>query len=155
MQALVRFVWASSFLLFAVLPPSKLDHLAEYAGNVYSTFFCTVFRQQVEVVPVPLASPLLGFGTQTSRSPLGVPFASYRTVVGAGLASWVLGMTTTQDLLSLITAAVRDLRSLGPPTHCWQRSVVNEMLADVVVSACFLVSEAPSSAELGRLALSV
>lgn len=124
-------MWASSSLPCAALRP--LSVLVMFT----LFFFCTVFRQQVEVVPVPLASPLLGFGTQTSRSPLGVPFASYRSVVGAGLASWVLGMTTAQDLLSLITAAVRDLRSLGPPTHCWQRSVVTEMLADVVVSVCF------------------
>lgn len=84
-------------------------------------------------MPLNLRTPLQGFFSQNSRQPLGIPFASYRSTVGAALASWALGMTPTQDLVSLVAAAVRDLRSLGPPTHCWQRNVVQEMLADVAV----------------------
>lgn len=81
-----------------------------------------------------LQSPLQRVSPHGVRYPLGVPFASYRTAVGAAFASWALGMLTTQDVMSLIVAAVRDLRSLGPPNHCWQRTVVHEMLVDVLVS---------------------
>lgn len=66
-------------------------------------------------------------------SSFGVPFAAYRTAVGAALASWELGMVTSQDLVSLVVSAVRDLRSLGPPTHCLQKPVVADLLSDVEV----------------------
>ncbi|CDJ46068.1 hypothetical protein, conserved [Eimeria brunetti] len=96
------------------------------------------FRQLAEVRPVFLQSPLQQVSPQGVRYPLGVPFASYRTSVGAAFASWALGMLTTQDVMSLIVAAVRDLRSLGPPNHCWQRTVVHEMLVDVLAAQHFL-----------------
>ncbi|KAL8442682.1 hypothetical protein Emed_007213 [Eimeria media] len=35
-------------------------------------------------------------------------------------------------MVSLVIAAVRDLRSIGPSFHCWQRPVVQDLLADVV-----------------------
>lgn len=81
-----------------------------------------------------LQSPVQRVSPQGVRYPLGVPFASYRTAVGAALGSWVLGMLTTQDVMSTVVAAVRDLRSLGPPNHCWQKTAVHELLVDVMVS---------------------
>ncbi|KAL8450487.1 hypothetical protein Emag_003177 [Eimeria magna] len=90
------------------------------------------FRQMVELQPVSLQTPLQGVSHRGVRFPLGTPFASYRTVVGAGLASWALGMLTAQDMVSLVIAAVRDLRSIGPSFHCWQQPVVQDLLADVV-----------------------
>ncbi|CDI85587.1 hypothetical protein, conserved [Eimeria praecox] len=96
------------------------------------------FRQRAEVLPVFLQSPVQKVSPQGVRYPLGVPFASYRTAVGAAFASWALGMLTTQDVMSLIVAAIRDLRSLGPPNHCWQRTVVHEMLVDVAAVQHFL-----------------
>ncbi|KAL8272494.1 hypothetical protein Esti_003617 [Eimeria stiedai] len=90
------------------------------------------FKQLVEVQPVLVQTPLQGVSHRGVRYPLGIPFASYRTVVSAALASWALGMLTAQDLVSLVIAAVRDLRSIGPPFHCWQRPVVQDLLADVV-----------------------
>lgn len=93
-----------------------------------------------EVQPVFLQAPLQRLSQQGVRYPMGVPFASYRSTVGAALASWTLGMITTQDVLSLVVAAVRDLRSLGPATHCWQRTLVQEMLLDVLVRYLHLSS---------------
>lgn len=91
------------------------------------------FQQQAQVQPILLQAPQQGITSQGVRYPLGVPFASYRSTVGAGLASWALGMMPVQDLVSLVVASVRDFRSLGPPTHCWQRPVVQQLLFDILV----------------------
>ncbi|OEH77039.1 hypothetical protein cyc_04272 [Cyclospora cayetanensis] len=90
------------------------------------------FQQQAVVQPLSLRALVHGVTSHGTIYPAGVPFGSYRTVVGAGLAAWTLGIITTQDVLSLVVATVRDFRSLGPPIHCWQRTLVLDMLVDVL-----------------------
>ncbi|XP_026191980.1 uncharacterized protein LOC34620823 [Cyclospora cayetanensis] len=102
---------------------------------------CSTFQQQAVVQPLSLRALVHGVTSHGTIYPAGVPFGSYRTVVGAGLAAWTLGIITTQDVLSLVVATVRDFRSLGPPIHCWQRTLVLDMLVDVLVSFALSVSQ--------------
>eukprot|EP00070_Physeter_catodon_P038436 XP_028345330.1 uncharacterized protein LOC114486257 [Physeter catodon] len=62
----------------------------------------------------------------------GVPIIPYRTTISAATGALLVQMISLQDLVNVIIASVRDLRSLGPPASCSNVDALEDHLFDLL-----------------------